>query len=164
MSWLEADLDLAVAAARAAGDVVMKAFRTKQEVSHKGPDQPLTQADLASDAVLKERLLGARPSYGWLSEETADTAARLRCERIWVVDPIDGSVNAKRGIPFFSLSIAVADGPAMQDVAFGFVHDFGSGEEWTADGLGLALDAGDRRDGDGAGRRGRGNAGGDRDR
>ena len=43
-----------------------------------------------------------------------------------VVDPIDGSVNAKRGIPFFSLSLAVADGPTMGDVTFGFVHDFGA--------------------------------------
>ena len=49
-----------------------------------------------------------------------------------VVDPIDGSLNAKRGIPFFSLSIAVAEGETMDDVVFGFVHDFGSGEEWTA--------------------------------
>jgi len=49
-----------------------------------------------------------------------------------VVDPIDGSLNAKRGIPFFSLSIAVAEGDTMGDVVFGFVHDFGSGEEWTA--------------------------------
>jgi myo-inositol-1(or 4)-monophosphatase len=49
-----------------------------------------------------------------------------------VVDPIDGSLNAKRGIPFFSLSIAVAEGETMEDVVFGFVHDFGSREEWTA--------------------------------
>ncbi len=49
-----------------------------------------------------------------------------------VIDPIDGSLNAKRGIPFFSLSIAVASGPTMGDVDFGFVHDFGTGEEWTA--------------------------------
>jgi myo-inositol-1(or 4)-monophosphatase len=49
-----------------------------------------------------------------------------------VVDPIDGSLNAKRGIGFFSLSIAVASGPTMGDVDFGFVHDFGTGEEWTA--------------------------------
>jgi myo-inositol-1(or 4)-monophosphatase len=49
-----------------------------------------------------------------------------------VVDPIDGSLNAKRGIPFFSLSIAVAEGETMDDVVFGFVHDFGSCEEWTA--------------------------------
>jgi myo-inositol-1(or 4)-monophosphatase len=52
---------------------------------------------------------------------------------LWIVlDPIDGSMNAKRDIPFFSLSLAVADGPLMRDVAFGFVYDFGSGEEWTA--------------------------------
>jgi myo-inositol-1(or 4)-monophosphatase len=49
-----------------------------------------------------------------------------------IVDPIDGSLNAKRGIRFFSLSIAVADGPTMGDVRFGFVHDFGTEEEWTA--------------------------------
>ena len=49
-----------------------------------------------------------------------------------VVDPIDGSLNAKRGIGFFSLSIAVASGPTMGDVDFGFVHDFGTEEEWTA--------------------------------
>ena len=50
-----------------------------------------------------------------------------------VVDPIDGSVNAKRGIPFFSLSLAVAEGPTMGDVTFGYVYDFGAREEWVAE-------------------------------
>jgi myo-inositol-1(or 4)-monophosphatase len=49
-----------------------------------------------------------------------------------VVDPIDGSLNAKRGIPFFSVSIAVAAGRRMEDVHFAYVYDFGSNEEWTA--------------------------------
>jgi myo-inositol-1(or 4)-monophosphatase len=50
-----------------------------------------------------------------------------------VVDPIDGSQNAERGIPYFALSVAVAEGgTTMDDVVFGFVHDFGSDEEWTA--------------------------------
>ena len=49
-----------------------------------------------------------------------------------VVDPIDGSLNAKRGIPFFALSLAVADGATMDDVHFGYVYDFGTGEEWVA--------------------------------
>jgi len=49
-----------------------------------------------------------------------------------VLDPIDGSLNAKRDIPFFSLSLAVAEGPTMSDVVFGYVYDFGSREEWTA--------------------------------
>ncbi|HLY94950.1 MAG TPA: inositol monophosphatase family protein [Gaiellaceae bacterium] len=51
---------------------------------------------------------------------------------IVVVDPIDGSVNAKRGIPFFSVSIAIAAGETMGDVFFAYVYDFGTGEEWTA--------------------------------
>ena len=50
-----------------------------------------------------------------------------------VCDPIDGSLNAKRDIPFYSLSLAVADGAAMGDVVFGYVYDFGTGEEWTAE-------------------------------
>jgi myo-inositol-1(or 4)-monophosphatase len=56
-----------------------------------------------------------------------------------VVDPIDGSMNAKRGIPFFSISIAVADGNTYDDVVFGYVYDFGTGEEWTATRGGGAL-------------------------
>ena len=50
-----------------------------------------------------------------------------------VLDPIDGSLNAKREIPFFSLSVAVASGPRMEDVHLGYVYDFGSGEEWFAE-------------------------------
>jgi myo-inositol-1(or 4)-monophosphatase len=49
-----------------------------------------------------------------------------------VVDPIDGSQNAERGIPYFALSVAVAEGNTMDDVVFGFVYDFGANEEWTA--------------------------------
>ena len=58
-----------------------------------------------------------------------------------VVDPIDGSVNCKRGIPFFSMSLAVAEGPTMDDVVFAFVYDFGAREEWIAErGRGVLLD------------------------
>lgn len=49
-----------------------------------------------------------------------------------VIDPIDGSLNAKRGLSHYALSVAVADGPTMADVAFGYVYDFGPGEEWWA--------------------------------
>jgi myo-inositol-1(or 4)-monophosphatase len=49
-----------------------------------------------------------------------------------VIDPLDGSKNAKRGLPHHALSLAVAEGATMADVRFGFVHDFGAGEEWVA--------------------------------
>ena len=62
----------------------------------------------------------------------------------WVVlDPIDGSINAKRGLPFFSLSVAVGEGGTMDDVTFGYVYDFGTGDEWTAErGHGARLNGG----------------------
>lgn len=74
-----------------------------------------------------------------------------------VIDPIDGSLNAKRGLPHHALSIAVADGATVGDVVFGFVHDFGPGEEWTArrgegafvDGVRLDPDLPERRDAQG---------------
>ncbi len=56
-----------------------------------------------------------------------------------VIDPLDGSKNAKRGLPHHALSFAVADGPTMADVAFGYVYDFGAGEEWVAHRGGGAL-------------------------
>jgi myo-inositol-1(or 4)-monophosphatase len=74
-----------------------------------------------------------------------------------VVDPIDGSRNAKRGFPHLALSIAVADGLTMRDVLFGYVKDFGAGEEWVAwrgegaqlDGAALDPELGERRSRDG---------------
>src|SRR5439155_25002436 len=65
-----------------------------------------------------------------VSEEVGEL--RRDGSAVVVVDPIDGSLNAKRCIPFFSLSVAVADGWTMDDVHFGYVFDFGSREEWTA--------------------------------
>ena len=93
-----------------------------------------TAIDAAAERVILERFRGE--DVRLVSEE-----AGLSGDGRWtvVVDPIDGSLNAKRGIPFFSLSIAVADGGTMDDVVFGYVHDFGSGEEWTATRGGGAL-------------------------
>lgn len=65
------------------------------------------------------------------SEERGEIDYGDRSVRV-IIDPIDGSLNAKRGISHYALSIAVADGETMADVAFGFVHDFGPSEEWWA--------------------------------
>ena len=91
-----------------------------------------TAIDQAAEDAVVERLAVLDEDFVLVSEELG--TRRFGSGGPWtvVVDPIDGSVNAKRGIPFFSLSIAVATGPTMGDVDFGFVHDFGTGEEWTA--------------------------------
>jgi myo-inositol-1(or 4)-monophosphatase len=97
-----------------------------------------TAVDAAAESVILERLR-AIDGATLVSEEVGELPGTgdLRV----VVDPIDGSLNAKRGIPFFSLSIAVAEGATMDDVVFGYVYDFGSGEEWTAErGGGASLD------------------------
>ena len=86
-----------------------------------------TAIDEAAERLVLDRL---RPlGVTIVSEEVGRVEGN---ETVVVVDPIDGSLNAKRGIPFFSVSIAVADGPRMCDVHFAYVYDFGSGEEWTA--------------------------------
>ena len=86
----------------------MRWFGTNMDVVHKSPDQPLTQADLEADSIIREMLIGARPAYGWLSEETADSAVRLQREMVWIVDPIDGTRSFIAGRPEFSISIGLA--------------------------------------------------------
>ena len=91
-----------------------------------------TAIDAAAEAAVVARLEALHEDFVLVSEELGVRAFGAGGARRVVVDPIDGSVNAKRGIPFFALSLAVADGPTMDDVVFGYVFDFGSGEEWTA--------------------------------
>ncbi len=86
-----------------------------------------TAIDQAAEDAIVERFRATGASI--VSEEVGLLGGS---DTVVVIDPIDGSLNAKRGIPFFSLSIAVAEGETMDDVVFGFVHDFGSREEWTA--------------------------------
>ena len=73
------------------------------------------------------RLSALDDDFVLVSEELGERAFGAGGALRVVVDPIDGSVNAKRGIPFFSFSLAVADGPTMGDVFFGYVYDFGTG-------------------------------------
>lgn len=107
---LHADLDLAIRAAREAGAALMHYFRRAGEVWYKGPDQPVTAADLAADRMLRDALLGERPSYGWLSEESVDSPDRLGKSRVWVVDPLDGTRSFVEGKPEFAVSVGLASG------------------------------------------------------
>jgi myo-inositol-1(or 4)-monophosphatase len=100
-----------------------------------------TAIDAAAEGAIVRRLEDLGTGLTLVSEEIGTRVVGRGGPLTVVVDPIDGSVNAKRGIPFFSLSLAVAEGPTMDDVVFGYVYDFGSGEEWTAEqGKGAFLD------------------------
>ena len=123
-----------------------------------GGDRTLVIDHLAEDAIFRElqRLHDDGARFTAVSEERGEVDFGDEGVRV-VIDPLDGSLNAKRGLPSHAISIAVADGQTMADVAFGFVHDFGAGEEWVArrgegvllDGAPLPEPPGERRDEDG---------------
>jgi myo-inositol-1(or 4)-monophosphatase len=98
-----------------------------------GGDDTTAIDDAAERAVVARLEEVHRDGHDFLlvSEELGERAFGESQTRV-IVDPIDGSVNAKRGLRHFCLSVGVSDGPAMGDVAFGYLYDFGSGEEWTA--------------------------------
>ena len=98
-----------------------------------GGDRTLLIDQAAEDIVFAELqgLHDAGARFTAVSEERGLVDFGSPDVRV-VIDPIDGSVNAKRGLPHFALSVAVAEGPTMADVVFGFVRDFGPEEEWVA--------------------------------
>jgi len=150
---LTADLNLATEAAREAGRLLMSFYQSEYEVSSKGKDNPLTEADLASDQCLKERLRDARPDYGWLSEETADDPSRQSREWVWIVDPLDGTKEFIEGKPQFAVSIGLVHrGRAMLGVIFNPVTDemFAAMGEGTAQLNGVPVHASRRSQLEGA--------------
>ena len=103
------DLELAIRAAREAGAILLSFYHSEYEIKEKGIDNPLTEADEASDRYLKSVLRSARPDYGWLSEETVDQPERRAAARVWIVDPLDGTKEFIQGVPEFAVSIALAE-------------------------------------------------------
>jgi myo-inositol-1(or 4)-monophosphatase len=117
--------------------------RTAYEGMGEGGDRTLVIDRECEDAVFAElqALAEAGASFVAVSEERGEVGFGDGGPARVVIDPIDGSLNARRTVPSHSLSIAVASGPAMADVAFGYVYDFGAGEEFAATrGAGAALD------------------------
>ena len=104
---LSADLDLIRDAAIAAGDRALAMRASGLTTLYKADRSPVTDADLAVDVWLRAHLTAARPGYGWLSEETVDDPARLACEKVFVVDPIDGTRAYIKGAPWWGVSIAI---------------------------------------------------------
>jgi myo-inositol-1(or 4)-monophosphatase len=105
------DLILLREAAKEAGGIATRYFNATPKVWDKPGDAgPVTEADLAVDGMLRRTLSGARPSYGWLSEESEDTPDRLRADRVFIVDPIDGTRAFIEGARDWAHSIAIAEG------------------------------------------------------
>jgi myo-inositol-1(or 4)-monophosphatase len=126
------DLDLIRGAAREAGDLALQLQGGELKAWAKPGGSPVTEADLAVDVLLRERLRAARPDYGWLSEETRDDSSRLEAARTFVVDPIDGTRAYVRGLPWWCVSIAVVqDGAPVAGVLYapgvGETYEAGTG-------------------------------------
>lgn len=104
------DLDLLTSAAKAAGEIALRYWGKNPEAWEKDAGAgPVSEADLAVDAALKDMLSGARPDYGWLSEESPDDAARLAHETVFIIDPIDGTRAFLAGDDGFAVSLAIAN-------------------------------------------------------
>jgi myo-inositol-1(or 4)-monophosphatase len=115
----DADLDLLSAVVREAGGIARGFFGGSYKRWSKDQGSPVTEADLAVDAFLKERLRAARPDYGWLSEESEDDAERLSCRTVFIVDPIDGTVAFLKSRPHFTICAAVVeDGRPVAGVVY----------------------------------------------
>lgn len=104
-----ADLHLLTQSALQAGEIACRHFKTDVTVWHKPMDAgPVTAADIEIDTMLRETLCGARPDYGWLSEETEDDADRLTSDTVFIVDPIDGTRAFIEGNAHWGHSLAIA--------------------------------------------------------
>ncbi|EEW26342.1 inositol monophosphatase family protein [Rhodobacter ferrooxidans] len=120
-----ANLNLMIKAARKAGRALVKDFREVEnlQVSSKGPGDFVTKADREAERIIKDDLMAARPTYGWLGEETGETPG-VDPTRRWIVDPLDGTTNFLHGLPHWSVSIALEHkGEIVSAVVFDAAKD-----------------------------------------
>ena len=103
-----ANLNLMIKAARKAGRSLVKDFREVEnlQVSLKGAGDFVSRADIAAEKSIRDDLMGARPTYGWLGEETGEAEGQDPTRR-WIVDPLDGTTNFLHGLPHWAVSIAL---------------------------------------------------------
>ena len=106
---MNTELSIAKDAAIEAGGLILSYYKADYEIKDKGYHNPVTTADHAADARLKDMLTGSYPDYGWLSEETVDSKKRLNKDRVWVVDPLDGTKEFIEGVPHFVVSVALVE-------------------------------------------------------
>ncbi|MGR3617075.1 MAG: inositol monophosphatase family protein [Paracoccaceae bacterium] len=126
-----ANLNVMMKAARSAGRSLVKDFREVEnlQVSVKGAGDFVSKADIAAEAILKEELLSARPTYGWLAEEGGEIEGKDPTRR-WLVDPLDGTTNFLHGLPHWAVSIALEH---KGQVVAGVVYDPAKDEMFFAE-------------------------------
>lgn len=126
-----ANLNVMIKAARKAGRSLVKDFREVEnlQVSMKGAGDFVSKADLAAEAIIKEELLGARPTYGWLAEEGGAIDGKDPTRR-WIVDPLDGTTNFLHGLPHWAVSIALEH---KGDIVAGVIFDAAKDEMFIAE-------------------------------
>jgi myo-inositol-1(or 4)-monophosphatase len=134
----ERELEVARAAAQAAGAAILRHYEAGTGSWEKSEDNPLTLADLESDRVIAEHLRAAFPEDGLLSEETADDPGRVEKTRVWIVDPMDGTKEFTKRIPEFCASIALVE---AGEPVVGVIRNPAAGVTvWAARGAGTFRD------------------------
>ena len=126
-----ANLNLMIKAARKAGRSLVKDFREVEnlQVSSKGPGDFVSKADKEAERIIKEELMSARPTYGWLGEETGGEDGADPTRR-WIVDPLDGTTNFLHGLPHWAVSIGLEH---KGEVVAGVIYDPAKDEMFFAE-------------------------------
>jgi myo-inositol-1(or 4)-monophosphatase len=127
-------LEAVSAIVREAGEIAAGRCDTDYKRWEKAPGNPVCEIDLEVDAFLRERLSALDPEAGWLSEESLDASDRMERNRLWVVDPIDGTRDYLRGRPGWCVSVALVED---RTPLIGILDAPARGEHWCAEkGLG----------------------------
>jgi myo-inositol-1(or 4)-monophosphatase len=106
------DAELLRASVHEAGALALSLFRTELKNWIKGASSPVSEADIAVNDLLEQRLRSATPDYGWLSEESVDDEERLEKRLVWIVDPIDGTRAYLAGREDWCVSVALVENAA----------------------------------------------------
>jgi len=127
---LERELNVVKQAAREAGDAILRiADEHYRKAAQQADRTVVTKADIEADNILQKHLRTAFPDYGWLSEETRDDPERLERERVWIVDPMDGTREFVMHVPEFVVSVGLAE---KGEIVLGVILNPRSGDLFEA--------------------------------
>ena len=122
------ELEVAVAAAKAAGEVIRSNFGQRQDTRYKGERDLVTETDEKAEQTIKDTLREAFPTYGMLAEESGQLSGEG--DSRWIVDPLDGTTNYAHGLPIFAVSMALE---RAGEVVLGVIHDPMTEETYIAE-------------------------------